>query len=127
MEVQIVNLLITHEEENGSSQVLHTHATPALSGHGCDLSVAEGRRAFMQHTIDGLWKLKEQSDACLTGIIDANKKDGDVLKKQASGEPSKRAKVEEEVKPAATAATEVALEGAQAASSVTGAGDAEMK
>jgi hypothetical protein len=38
-----------------------------------DTSTPESRRAFMQHTIDALQKVKETSDMVLTGLIEAAK------------------------------------------------------
>lgn len=58
-----------------------------------DVSSAEGRRAFMAGTIEGLKRLKEKSDECLTGIIDKAKAETALLAQ--GSEPSKRPRVDE--------------------------------
>lgn len=48
----------------------------------------------MLHTIEGIWKIKEQSDAFLTQIIESQKKENQSLQKKAEGDLEKRQKTE---------------------------------
>lgn len=42
---------------------------------------AESRRNFMQHTIEGLWKLKENTDMYLTKLLEDQKNDEAFIKR----------------------------------------------
>lgn len=67
----------------------------AYEAEAGDVSSAEGRRTFMIGTMEGLKRLKEKSDECLTVLIDKAKAEATIITQ--GSEPSKRAKVDSPV------------------------------
>lgn len=63
--MDVVSVRISHGDEQ-----LHQSSHTVEQGTLPDLTTVEGKRAFMDHTIEGLMKLKENSDATLTAIIE---------------------------------------------------------
>jgi hypothetical protein len=72
--MEVVSLRIAVDSEE-----LHTSTNTAAETF--DLASAEGRRAFMSGTIEGLKKLKENSDQCLTVLIDKIKGEAAMIAK----------------------------------------------
>jgi DNA-binding protein H-NS len=76
MEAMTLTISLGEEE-------LHKSSHSSAQEGKCELKEAADRRAFMAETIEGLKKLKEASDICLTELIEKSKAEQAAVSKGA--------------------------------------------